>query len=76
MTGELNIIKVNLLTAKAGVYSSKEFAPSLDYAGKDGVNVSQGGSILAELPFIPETPFGKLAVGGAYEHSFYGPKMT
>ncbi len=61
---EVNVIKANLYSG-SGPLNGDSW--SHDYAGKNGVLVSNGIGISAEVPI--KTPWGKLAVGGMSEQS-------
>jgi hypothetical protein len=68
-TADVNVAKINLFTGKGSLNDpfSKD-SWSYDYAGRDGVTISQGLALTAELPV--KTPWGKIGVGGMVEQSF------
>lgn len=68
---DINVVKADLFEIKANLREPfKADSYDVDYAGKDGkTKISNSLTVQAELPWLPSTPWGKLAVGGMAEQS-------
>lgn len=66
---DINVAKINLFSGKGLLNDPfNKDSWSYDYAGRNGVSVSQGLGLSADVPIT--TPWGKLGIGGMVEQSF------
>ena len=65
---DINVVKAELLTGQVDLRNQESFA--YDYAGKKGTTkISNGIGASLDIPWLPKTPWGPVAIGAAAEQS-------
>lgn len=65
---DVNVVKADLLEVKADFTKADKF--SYDYAGRHGTTkLTNSLTVAADIPWLPETPWGRLGLGGTIEQS-------